>query len=359
MKLIPRILASLCVAVLAVYAYSGPALADSNGKVTFIMTTKAISPGHATFTSLQKDPAFWEQQGLDVEIVSVGGSTIAVQQIANGNAEFATVSPSVLISARAKGIPIKAYYAIVPSTIFRVAVPAASSISSPKDLKGTTIGIPSEGSTPYKFARILVSSAGLDPDKDVNWLSVGIGSQAALALKRDQVQSLSTWDTMQASFENTGMEFKQITAPYVDSLIGQLLITSEDFLKDNPDTAKSLAKGIAMGTIFALENPEQTVKNHWKFYPNSKPQQGSEEQKLENAVHIMNARLGLMKVEGWPDTPYGRIDPKVWESTVNASVEQGDIPSADVVGEAYTNEFISEINDFSKSDVLSQTVSVD
>lgn len=359
MNTLSKILASLLTTLLTVCVAATPALGASEDKVTFIMTTKAISPGHATFTSLQKDPAYWKQMGLDVEILSVGGSTAAVQQIANGNAEFATVSPSVLISARAKDIPIKAYYAIVPSTIFRVIVPNDSTISSPKDLKGTTIGIPSQGSTPYRFARILLSSAGLDPDEDVDWLSVGVGSQALLALKRDQVQSLSTWDTMQAAFENSGMEFNQVTAPYVDDLIGQLLITSEDFLKNNRETAVKLAQGIAKATIFALDNPEKTVKNHWRFYPDSKSQQGTEAEKLSNAVHIMNARLGLMQVDNWPETPYGRIDPDVWQSTVDASVNQGQIPSADVIGEATTNELVPRINEFDRSSALDQQLELD
>ncbi len=350
MKARKILLVPLSIAALTIAAVCGTATAEMQEDISFMLTTKSVSPGHSTMTSLQQDPGFWEKEGLNAEILSVGGSNIAVQQIASGNAEFSTISPEVLLAARAKGVPIQAFYAIVPETIFRVVVPTESPISSPADLEGKTIGIPSTGSAAYTFARTLVASAGLDPDEDVEWLPVGVGAQAALALERGQVQALSTWDTMQAAFENDGMEFKIVTAPYVKDLIGQVLVAREDFLEEHPETAIAVARGIAKATIFALNNPEETVKAHWQFYPESKPRQGSEAEKLADAIHVMEARLGLMEVEDWPQTPYGRIDPEVWNATVQAAVEQNVITSEDAVEDAYNdNEWIEEINDFEKA----------
>lgn len=334
----------------------GAARAEMRPDVSFVLTTTAVTPGHSTVSSLQQKPGFWKQEGLNVRVLPVEGSTTAVQQVASGNADVASVGPEVLLSARERGVPIKAFYMIVPKTIYRVLAPADSAIRSPADLKGTTIGVPSVASASYPFARSLVSSAGLNPDTDVKWLAVGVGAQAALALQRGQVQALSIWDTMKASLEGRGMKFTLITAPYQDKLIGQVLVAREDFLEKHPESAIALARGIAEATVFAVAHPDETVHNHWRIYPQSKPQQGSDAEKLADARRELDARVGPMEVKDWPATPYGRIDPERWDATVQAALKEGQITSADKVQTAYTNEFIPKINDFDKAKVLANQI---
>ena len=340
----------------ALIGASGGALADKKTEVKFLVTTTKIEPGHCTISSLQQKPGFWKQEGLDVQVIGVEGSSLAVQQVGSGNADFASVGPEVLLTARQQGVPIKAFYAIVPHTIFRLMVPADSPIKSPADFKGKTIGIPSTASASYPFSRAILSSAGINPDTDVHWLTVGAGAQAALALQRNQIQAMAGWDTMQASFENGGMKFRDITAPFVDQLLGQVLIAREDFLKAHPETAVAVARGIAEATVFALEHPEDALKNHWQYYPQSKPREGSDADKLKAGIAELNSRLGEMKVADWPKTPYGYIDPKSFDKTVEIALKEHQISSASAAKDAYTNQWIAEINKFDKAHVLGQSV---
>jgi NitT/TauT family transport system substrate-binding protein len=307
-------------------------------------------------SSLQEKPGFWKQEGLNVQIIGVEGSSLAVQQIGSGNADIASVGPEVLLTARAHGVPVKAFYAIVPHTIFRLMVPAESPIKSAADLKGKTIGIPSTASASYPFSRAILSSAGINPETDVHWLTVGAGAQAALALQRGQVQALAGWDTMQAAFENRGMKFHNLTAPFVDQLLGQVLIAREDFLEAHPETAVAVARGIAEATVFALDHPEETLKNHWQYYPQSKPREGTDAEKLKAGIADLQSRLSEMKVADWPKTPFGYIDPASFDKTVEIALKEGQIPDAAAAKGAYTNKWIPEINKFDKARVVTQSV---
>ncbi len=347
---------ALSLLAMTVIAASGSALADKKADVKFLITTTKIEPGHCTISSLQQKPGFWKHEGLDVQIIGVEGSSLAVQQVGSGNADFASVGPEVLLTARQQGVPIKAFYAIVPHTIFRLMVPADSPIKSAADFKGKTIGIPSTASASYPFSRAILSSAGINPETDVHWLTVGAGAQAALALQRGQIQAIAGWDTMQAAFENSGMKFRNISAPFVDQLLGQVLIAREDFLQQHPETAIAIARGIAEATVFALDHPEEALKNHWHYYPQSKPREGSDAEKIKAGIGELQSRLSEMKVADWPKTPYGFIDPASFDKTVEIALKEGQISSASSAKGAYTNQWIPQINTFDKARVLSQSV---
>jgi NitT/TauT family transport system substrate-binding protein len=354
-KVTKRLAFSLLAASLVVS--SGAALADKKTDVKFLITTTKIEPGHSTISSLQQDPGFWKQEGLNVQIIGVEGSSLAVQQVGSGNADFASVGPDVLLAARQHGVPIKAFYAIVPHTIFRLMVPAESAIQSASDLKGKTIGIPSTASASYPFSKAILSASGLNPETDVHWLTVGAGAQAALALQRDQIQAMAGWDTMQAAFENRGMKFRDIKAPFVDQLLGQVLIAREDFLAQHPETAVAIARGIAEATLYALTYPEKTLTNHWKLYPQSRPREGTDAEKMKAGIADLESRLVAMKVPDWPKTPYGYIAPASFDKTAELAVKEGQVSDRSAIEGAYTNQWITQINQFDKAHVLAEKTS--
>ena len=351
-----RILSAALFLGAASLACAFPARAEDKPVVKFLLTTTRIEPGHAPLSSLQQAPGFWKQEGLDVQTFGVEGSSLAVQQVASGNADFATVGPDVLLAARQHHLPLVAFYAIVPHTIFRLLVPAESKIAAAADLKGTTIGTPSTASASYPFSRAILTSSGLDPDKDVSWLTVGAGPQAALALQRGQIAAIAGWDTMQASFENRGMRFRTITAPFVKQLVGQVLITREDTLQNHPDLAVKIARGIAEATVFALAHPEATLQNHWRLYPQTKPRQGSEAEATKAGLAELDSRVAGMSVKDWPKTPYGFIDPADFSATADMSFKDGQISDRSLLPGAYTNQYIADINRFDSAQVLAQKI---
>ena len=72
------------------------------------------------------------------------------------------------------------------------------------NLKGKRIGVFSMTSMRTFDGKAMVKAAGLDPDKDVSWVPVGIGAQAATALSRGDVDALTLWDSTYTDIENLG-----------------------------------------------------------------------------------------------------------------------------------------------------------
>jgi NitT/TauT family transport system substrate-binding protein len=322
--------------------------ANAAEKVTYDVTTSNISVGQAAQSSIPLAQGYWKDEGLDVDVMGSSGSTTGIQQVASGQVDFATVGGDALLVARAKGLKVKAVYVYARQSIYRIVVPESSTIKTLADFKDKTLGVPdmSAGSAPY--ARAALASAGVDPQTNVKWLSVGIGGQAANAFRQNAVDGWSAWDTVIASLENNGFKFRNIDPPWLDEILGNVIVTSEETIAKRPDLVIKVARGIAKSNVFGLANPDAALRIHWKKYPETKPS-SINDQTLREARHIFNSRFDRTKLE--PGAKWGENVPAVWKRMADISIQQGLIPKDVNVEAAYTNQFIAEINDFDQKKI--------
>jgi NitT/TauT family transport system substrate-binding protein len=323
-------------------------------KAIYTITTKDISVGLSANSSIPQTLGYWKAEGLDLEITTLEGSTAGIQQLAAGNIQFATVGPETALIAREKGVKIKSFYAISRVTIFRVVVPQASSLQSVADLRGKTIGVSAMTSGAVPVARALVASGGMDPDKDVKWLAVGVGAPAAVAITQKSVDAMALWGDFQAGLENRGLQFREITAPFMKDLLGQVVVARDDFLAEHPDVAVAFARGLAKATLFGLTNPEAAVRIHWKQYPQTRLQGADEPVALSNALRIFNARFETQRVDNREDPRWGASSPAQWARLDALYREQRLIQGAVDVKDVFTNQLIDEINRFDQQAVIRQ-----
>ena len=56
------------------------------------------------------------------------------------------------------------------------------------------LGVQSMGSAGTTFGRAFVQQAGLDPEKDVSFLPIGVGAQAVTSVRQKLVDGVVYWD---------------------------------------------------------------------------------------------------------------------------------------------------------------------
>src|SRR5437879_10742997 len=84
---------------------------------------------------------YWKAEGYDVEVLPVGASLQALQQMVAGNAEFGQVNASVIVQANSKN-DLDTRIVMGNGVIdWSVAVDENGPIKSVKDLKGKTIRV--------------------------------------------------------------------------------------------------------------------------------------------------------------------------------------------------------------------------
>ena len=321
----------------------GLTAASAQETVTYAVTTTNISVGHAAQSSLPRALGFWEEEGLNVDVLGLQGATAGVQQVASGQVQFATVGPESLLMAQAEGIPVKAVYVFAREPIYRIVSPSDSDITKPEDLAGKVVGVPNMSTGSVPFTRAVLKTAGIDPESDVEWLAVGLGAQAANALRQGDIDVWASWDTAVASLENGGFEFNYINPPWMSDMFGNVMIAHEDTIKNNPDLVVKVARGIAKASVYGLANPEEAIRAHWEAYPETAPAEQSDDA-MADAERIFNSRFELLQPE--EGEKWGENIDSQWKRAADLAIQENLIPADFDVSNSYTNQFIDEINQF-------------
>ena len=112
-----------------------------------------------------KDQHFFEEQGLDVDVVQVRSGPIAISAVAAGEAQFYSVSATgASLGAMASGLDIVFVAGFINRLDGYLAV--STRVRAPEDLKGKIIGVQSIGGGIWMFTQILLDHWGLNPERD-------------------------------------------------------------------------------------------------------------------------------------------------------------------------------------------------
>ena len=225
-------------------------------KVTLVLgqTTAAANEAFNVFTPLRM--GYFKEEGIELEYQTSQGGTQAMQLVSAGQADVGLSSVPGIILARERGIPAVAVYDYLPGHSTALATLRDGPIKQPSDLKGKKIGVISMASTRTFDGKAMVRAAGLDPDKDVEWLPVGFGAQAAAALTRGDVAALALWDATYVDIQNEGVNLKFFTFPFQKDLIGFVYFTTDPQFKQRRDDLIKFFRATTKGIVFATANPE-------------------------------------------------------------------------------------------------------
>lgn len=149
---------------------------------------------------------YFKDEGLEVKISDFAGGSAALRAVVGGSAEVVSGAYEHTISLQGK----KQYYRAfvlqgqLPQIALGLSRAKAAQFHSYKDLKGLKIGVSAPGSSTHNLVKQLLTKAGLDPDKDVAIVGVGIGAGAIAAMKNGQIDGISNVDPVMTKLEMDG-----------------------------------------------------------------------------------------------------------------------------------------------------------
>ncbi|MSQ72436.1 MAG: ABC transporter substrate-binding protein [Betaproteobacteria bacterium] len=258
------------------------------------MGTTNLNVGYPWLT-LPLSLDYWKQEGYDVEVLPVGASLQALQQMVAGNAEFAQLNSSVVIQANVVN-DIKARVVMNNGVIdWSLSVLADGPIKDVKDLKGKTIGVFSLATGGIAFMKSYLRKNGMDPDKDVNVVAVGLGAPPVEALRTNKVQALLFWASAQATFENAGLKLRYLIAPDWRTYPDFTFSTLQKTIDSDPAMVEAIARGAAKASTFVFANADCARKIHWAKFPNTKPGGTDEATAIRWDLNNQKAQMDSMK----------------------------------------------------------------
>jgi len=298
---------------------------------------------------------YFKEEGLDVEVMFFQGSSVMMPQLTQKNITFGWMSPESLISGAQPGrtrLPVKLFYNGIYLSPYEIVVKDDSPIKQASDFAGKKIGVGGMTWANIPITKAILNDAGLKFGKDYELLPVGVGASAFRALEDGSVAGLNLFDTFHAQMESSGTKLRRVpVADKYRKLFSNGWLTHEDTLRDKPEMVVKFARAAAKGVVACQANVEACVNNFWALYPNTKPSQGTDAEKLAQAVRIVELRLATMIPPEGP-AQMGRYTPESLKDYAEVLHAGGLLSSADLpLDMLYTNDFVERINDFDEKAV--------
>jgi NitT/TauT family transport system substrate-binding protein len=341
-------------------AHCEPGLAAE--KVQALIGIRNMDESQAHFIAA-KYLGYFSQEGLDVDLLNVGGSNEIAIQVASGNANLGAASPAQAVIGMqenaAAPLDVRYFYDTTYRNIWSMSVPADSSIKTIAELRGKKIGVPSLGSGGVTYGKAYVRSAGLDPDKDVTFIPIGVGPQAVIAIRQKIVDAIVFWSAANARFELSGVALRNLDiGRKLESLPDLSLLAKNDVIKNNPKMLIGFARALSKAIDFTNANPVAAVLITWKVYPESRPKEPDAQKALAQGLKILESHS-----PGWTSAKTngknGLFIEEDWKNLSSFLLAGGQIAQPVPTSRMYTNDLIDEINNYDRNAVIQQAKDFD
>jgi NitT/TauT family transport system substrate-binding protein len=334
-----------------------PLAAVAQTKLRVATCARTITTGVGAPFAIATKMGFFKQEGIEVEVVPLPGSTDCVKSVATRDILVSLPSVEPLAIVRPQGVKAKVFYTAYQTSSYGIAVAADSPIKTFTDLKGKTIGVTNMSSAGVIIARAQVAAAGLNPDTDVTIVVAGEGAQPAAMLRGKQVDALSQFDTQYALIDNAGIKMRYLDRKNIEKQPANGFVALEETIGGRKKDLVALGRAYAKATIFALNNAEAAVRIVYEVFPQTKPTGKDEATAVRDDVKVLEARLPHFKLEPAGVKRWGESSEVNFRDYVDFMLKWQVIKQKVDVHDLITNELIDEINKFDAAKIAADAKS--
>ncbi|HEY7323052.1 MAG TPA: ABC transporter substrate-binding protein [Candidatus Binatia bacterium] len=202
----------------------------------------------------------YKKYGLNVDLVYIGSSTIALQSLISGQVPISVGSGGTVIRAALGGadlVMVAGFLQTLPYSLV-----ATDKIRRAEDLKGKTVGVSRFGSASDDAARLLLKAISLQPGKDVAIVQLGGFADRAAALSKGAVAAISgppgTLELLPGGGVHNLVQTSDLATPPPFPFIN--LATTKSYLAKNRETVKRALMAQIEGVHYIKNNEEGTKR---------------------------------------------------------------------------------------------------
>ena len=200
-----------------------------------------------------KDAGLFKENGLDVQLIFIGSSSILSQAIIAGDVPIAIMSGSTAIGSQLAGsdLVIAASTKKDPAQAFLV---TAKGISQPVQLKGKKLAVSRLGASSDFILRVILKKLGLVPDKDVAIIQVGSSPVRMTALANGVADGTAlTFEEMMIA-KKMGFNVMLNIMDYGIEALNSDVVTTRRYMRESKDTVQRFIKGMIKAVSFYASN---------------------------------------------------------------------------------------------------------
>ena len=240
----PLLLGTLLCCLL-VSALPGTGLAQGLSKAVITYPVRGLL---SIDLEVAKVRGFFREEGLDAQLVQVGGSTAIAAAMA-GEAHAVSNVASTIRAIERGNVPFKVLSVSWKRPLYWLT--ARPEIKSIADLKGRTYGTASRGNAPHVATARLLRKGGLDPEKDITVIVTGNPSQSLFS-GAIQAAAISLPSVILARDKFKMNILASAMEEYLELSRG--IAVREDLLRDKRDLIKRILRAQTKARRYVLEN---------------------------------------------------------------------------------------------------------
>ena len=253
----------------------------------------------------------FEKHGLDVEILPGGAGTPTVQMVGAGSAEFGIVEADELVLARSKSNPVVGLFTVYQHSPMGIMVHAERNLTSIGDvLKEGTLAV--QQGLPY--VKLLEKQYGFAHVRVVP--SPGGDLTAFLGDPKFAQQVFITSEPLAARRKGVAVKVFPVADIGYDPYTN-VLTTSDDTLRKNPEMVKSMVAAVREGWRAYLDDPKTT---------NEKMHQMNPSMDADTFAEVAEAQKPFIEDDETRKNGLGAMAKARWETLIGQLKDLGYIP---------------------------------
>lgn len=276
---------------------------------------------------------FFEEEGIDLNIQTGNGSSVAMTTVAETGAQFGYTGGPPFFVARSEGLPLKMVALFLQESPVTVLSWPDAAVEEIGDVQGKRfILTPGDGFTdlwPACAQRNDVSRG------EVEELSIGTEArgQAFAANRADAIPWFLTTSISELE-QQADTEFVELPSDEFDcSVVSNGLFTTDDLIKEDSDLVERMVAATTRSWEWTEENTEEAAEIILERLP------GYE---LEDVTGVVESTMELGHTEASEGRPAGWSAESDWEDSLRLMEESGQLKGKVTVDDLVTNEFIPD-----------------
>jgi NitT/TauT family transport system substrate-binding protein len=222
----------------------------------------ATSPYQAVLI-VAKEVGLFKKHNLEPSLVFVTGGSLGIQAMLSGDVAMTLSDGSASVGSKISGVDVLVVASLLNT--FPYSLISLPEIKKVDQLKGAKIAVSRFGSATDLSVKMALARVGLNAEKDVTLLQIGVQTAryAAMVSKNVQATIITPPFTLTArkAGMNTLIDMAELNIPFQLTA----MLTLRPYLKTHPDMVLSVIRVLAEGIHFYKREKEATLKILGKY----------------------------------------------------------------------------------------------
>ena len=213
---------------------------------------------------LAKEGNYYEKHGLNVEVISIPGSSLAIQAMLSGELPIIQAGGAGPIQANLSGTDTVIIATVVKK--FSWWIFSQPNITRMEDLKGKVFGTTRFGTQSDLASRIALRRFGIDPERDITMVQTGGPAETVGAMVAGKVHAAAI--TAPATLQAKKAKLRDLydLAKLDLEIHANGLVTTRRFIKSSEDVVRRFLMAYIEGAVRGQKDKAFAMKTMGKYF---------------------------------------------------------------------------------------------